>query len=62
MYHANYKKWLQELIPNLESKSVIVVDNASYPKYRSTGAQPAMPEKVPFCSGWISMIYGTVPA
>jgi transposase len=31
MNHANYKKWLQEkLIPNLESKSVIVVDNASY--------------------------------
>ena len=29
--HANYMKWLQEkLIPNLESKSVIVVDNASY--------------------------------
>ena len=29
--HANHKKWLQEkLIPNLESKSVIVVDNASY--------------------------------
>ena len=26
---ANYKKWLQEkLIPNLESKSVIVADNA----------------------------------
>ena len=32
MNHANYKKWLQELIPNLESKSVIVVDKASYPK------------------------------
>jgi len=31
MNHANYMKWLQEkLIPNLESKSVIVVDNASY--------------------------------
>jgi transposase len=31
MNHANYKKWLQEkLIPNLETKSVIVVDNASY--------------------------------
>jgi hypothetical protein len=31
MNHANYKKWLQEkLIPNLESKSVIVIDNASY--------------------------------
>jgi len=31
MNHAYYKKWLQEkLIPNLESKSVIVVDNASY--------------------------------
>ena len=31
MNHANYKKWLQEkLIQNLESKSVIVVDNASY--------------------------------
>jgi len=31
MNHANYKKLLQEkLIPNLESKSVIVVDNASY--------------------------------
>jgi len=28
MNHANYKKWL--LIPNLESKSVIVVDNMSY--------------------------------
>ena len=32
MNHANYKKRLQELIPNLESKSVTVVDNASYPK------------------------------
>ena len=31
MNHANYVKWLQEnLIPNLESRSVIVVDNASY--------------------------------
>jgi len=31
MNRANYKKWLQDwLIPNLESKSVIVVDNASY--------------------------------
>jgi len=31
MNHASYKKWLQEkLIPNFESKSVIVVDNASY--------------------------------
>jgi predicted O-methyltransferase YrrM len=30
MNHANYKKWLQKLIPNLESKSVIVVDSASY--------------------------------
>jgi hypothetical protein len=31
MNHANYKKWLREkLIPNLESKSVIVFDNASY--------------------------------
>jgi len=31
MNHANYKKWLQEkLIPNLVSKSVIVVDNPSY--------------------------------
>ena len=31
MNHANYMKWLQEkLIPNLESKSVIVVDNTSY--------------------------------
>jgi len=31
MTHANYKKWLQEkFIPNLVSKSVIVVDNASY--------------------------------
>jgi hypothetical protein len=31
MKYSNYKKWLQEkLIPNLEAKSVIVVDNASY--------------------------------
>jgi len=31
MNHANYKKWLQEKpIPNLESKSVIMVDSASY--------------------------------
>jgi len=31
MNHANYKKCLQEkLIQNLESKSVIVVDNAPY--------------------------------
>ena len=31
MNHVNYEKWLQgKLIPNLESKSVIVVDNASY--------------------------------
>ena len=31
MYHENYMKWLQDwLIPNLESKSVIVVDNTSY--------------------------------
>jgi predicted O-methyltransferase YrrM len=30
MNYANYKKWLQKLIPNLESKSVIVVDSASY--------------------------------
>jgi len=31
MNHANYMIWLQEkLIPNLESKSVIVVDNVSY--------------------------------
>ena len=29
MNHANYMKWLQELITNLESKSV-VVDNAPY--------------------------------
>jgi len=31
MNHANYKKWLQEkLVPNFESKSVIVLDNASH--------------------------------
>jgi hypothetical protein len=31
MNHANYKKWMKEkLFPNLESKSVIVVDIASY--------------------------------
>jgi hypothetical protein len=31
MNHANYRKWLQEkLIGNLESKSGIVVDSASY--------------------------------
>ena len=31
MNHANYKKFLRKkLIPNLESKSVIVFDNASY--------------------------------
>ena len=31
MNHVNYKKWLQEkLTPNLESKSVIVVNIASY--------------------------------
>jgi len=31
MNHENYMKWLQEkLIPNLESKSVIVIDNTSY--------------------------------
>ena len=31
MNQVNHMKWLQEkLIPNLESKSVIVVDNASY--------------------------------
>ena len=31
MNHANYKKWLQEkFISNLKSKSVIVVDSASY--------------------------------
>jgi len=31
MNHENYMKWLQDwIIPNLESKSVIVVDNASY--------------------------------
>ena len=30
MNHANYMKWLQELVPNFESKSVIVVNNASY--------------------------------
>ena len=31
MNHANYKKWLQEKpIPNLESKSVIVAESASY--------------------------------
>jgi hypothetical protein len=31
MNHANYKKCLQEKpISNLESKSVIIVDNASY--------------------------------
>jgi len=31
MNYANYKKWLQEkLNPNLEFKSVFVVDNASY--------------------------------
>jgi hypothetical protein len=31
MNHANFKKLLQEkLIPNLESKSVIVVDSTSY--------------------------------
>jgi len=31
MNHENYMKRLREkLIPNLESKSVIVVDNASY--------------------------------
>ena len=31
MNHANYMKWSQEkLIPNLEPKSVIAVDNASY--------------------------------
>jgi len=31
MNHANYKKFLRKkLIPNLESKSVILFDNASY--------------------------------
>jgi transposase len=31
MNYANYRKWLQEkLIPNLEPKSVVVVDIASY--------------------------------
>jgi len=42
--HANNKKWLQEtLMPNLESKSVIVRLTTMY---SSTGTQPAMPEKV----------------
>jgi hypothetical protein len=30
MNHANYKKWLQKPIPNLESKSIIVVENTCY--------------------------------
>ena len=30
MNHAKYKKWLQEFIPDLESKSVTVFDSASY--------------------------------
>jgi len=30
MKHANYKKWLQKLIPDLESKSITVVENACY--------------------------------
>jgi hypothetical protein len=30
MHHANYKKWSQEIIPNLGSKSVIVFNSASY--------------------------------
>jgi len=35
MNHSNYKKWLQEkLIPNLEFKSVIVVDSESYHNVR----------------------------
>jgi transposase len=28
--HVNYEKWLQKLIPDLESKSIIVVENACY--------------------------------
>jgi hypothetical protein len=31
MNHADYKKWFQEkIIPNLRSKSIIVVNSASY--------------------------------
>jgi hypothetical protein len=53
MNNANYKKWLQEkLIPNLESKSVAVVDSVPDHNVLISGTQPTVPEKLKCCSGW----------
>jgi hypothetical protein len=57
MNHINYKRWLQEkLIHNLESSSVIVVDNASYHNERINRHVTSKPEKLKCCPGWISMV------
>jgi hypothetical protein len=60
MNHTNYKKWLQEkLIRNQVQLLWSTVRRSTM--YRSTGTQPATPEKLKCCPGWISMVYGTPP-
>ena len=40
MNHANYMKWLQEkLIPNLEPKSVIVINNVQLNRHPTSNAR-----------------------
>ena len=63
MNNANYKKWLQEkFIPNLESKSVIAVDSASYHNVQLTRHPTSNARKGEMLlAGWVSMVYGTAP-
>jgi len=45
----------EKLIPNSESKSVIVADSASYRNVQTTGTQASRPEKLKWRSGWVGL-------
>jgi len=47
----------EKLIPNSESKSVIVTDSASFHNVQTTGTQASRPEKLKWHSGWVSLKY-----
>jgi len=45
----------EKVIPNSESKSVIVADSAYYHNVQTTGTQASRPEKLKWHSGWVSL-------
>jgi len=63
MKHANYMKWFQEnLIQNLESKSVTVVDKASYDNVR-LNRHPTSNARKGEMLFWVGkLVYGAAPS